>query len=106
MFTLDQVVPWGRSFDEYQRMFALHQDARRLKIIGCGDGRRISMRKLRDVVGMSYRAIRFTDTTLVRCKNGSLLLVPRFSTKPAKTSAFVWDVIRSVDHLGEVRMAA
>ena len=23
MFTLDQVVPWGRSFDEYQRMFAL-----------------------------------------------------------------------------------
>ncbi len=23
MFTLDQVVPWGRSFEEYQRMFAL-----------------------------------------------------------------------------------
>jgi hypothetical protein len=23
MFTLDRVVPWGRSFDEYQRMFAL-----------------------------------------------------------------------------------
>lgn len=23
MFTLDQVVPWGRSFDEYRRMFAL-----------------------------------------------------------------------------------
>ena len=25
MFTLDKVVPWGRSFDEYQRMFALTQ---------------------------------------------------------------------------------
>jgi len=23
MFTLDQVVPWGRSFDEYVRMLAL-----------------------------------------------------------------------------------
>ena len=23
MFALDEVVPWGRSFDEYRRMFAL-----------------------------------------------------------------------------------
>lgn len=23
MFKLDQVVPWGRSFEEYRRMFAL-----------------------------------------------------------------------------------
>jgi hypothetical protein len=23
MFTLDQVVPWGRSFEEYRHMFAL-----------------------------------------------------------------------------------
>lgn len=23
MFTLESVVPWGRSFDEYRRMFAL-----------------------------------------------------------------------------------
>jgi len=26
MFTLEQVVPWGRSFDEYCRMFALSGD--------------------------------------------------------------------------------
>jgi len=27
VFTLEQVVPWGRSFDEYQGMFALsHED--------------------------------------------------------------------------------
>jgi len=25
MFTLDQVVLWGRSFDEYRRMFALRR---------------------------------------------------------------------------------
>jgi hypothetical protein len=26
-FTLEHVVPWGRSFDEYRRMFALGFDA-------------------------------------------------------------------------------
>jgi hypothetical protein len=38
MFTLDQVVPWGRSFDEYRRMFALTDDDLELRILGCGDG--------------------------------------------------------------------
>jgi hypothetical protein len=38
MFTLDQVVPWGRSFDEYRRMFALTDDDLTLEIVGCGDG--------------------------------------------------------------------
>jgi hypothetical protein len=38
MFTLSQVVPWGRSFDEYCRMFALTDDDLRSRIVGCGDG--------------------------------------------------------------------
>jgi hypothetical protein len=38
MFTLDKVVPWGRSYEEYCRMFALAQADLRLRIIGCGDG--------------------------------------------------------------------
>ena len=38
MFTLDQVVPWGRSFDEYRRMFALTEEDLDQTIIGCGDG--------------------------------------------------------------------
>lgn len=36
--TLDQVVPWGRSLDEYQYMFDLAPEALRSKILGCGDG--------------------------------------------------------------------
>ena len=38
MFTLDRVVPWGRSFDEYRRMFGLPDKDLALRIIGCGDG--------------------------------------------------------------------
>ena len=37
MFTLEQVVPWGRSFDEYCRMFALGDDHLALRILGCGE---------------------------------------------------------------------
>jgi hypothetical protein len=38
MFTLDKVVPWGRSFDEYSRMFSLTVDDLAGRIVGCADG--------------------------------------------------------------------
>ena len=37
-FSLDQVSPWGRSFAEYQRMFALTQKDLKMRILGCPDG--------------------------------------------------------------------
>jgi SAM-dependent methyltransferase len=37
-FTLDQIVPWGRTFDEYRRMFALSDADLSRRILGCGDG--------------------------------------------------------------------
>lgn len=37
-FTLDQVVPWGRNFDEYQHMFSLSKTDLGTRILGCGDG--------------------------------------------------------------------
>lgn len=38
MFTLDQVVPWGRSFEEYLAMFALSDLDLKGRLLGCGDG--------------------------------------------------------------------
>jgi hypothetical protein len=37
-FALENVVPWGRSFDEYRRMFALTEDDLKRTILGCADG--------------------------------------------------------------------
>jgi len=37
-FELQDVVPWGRSFDEYSSMFSLSQNDLELSILGCGDG--------------------------------------------------------------------
>jgi hypothetical protein len=35
---LEGIRTWGRSFDEYRRMFDLTDDALRLRIVGCADG--------------------------------------------------------------------
>lgn len=35
---LETVVPWGRSFSEYQEMFSLTSENLGQKILGCGDG--------------------------------------------------------------------
>ncbi len=37
-FSLEQVVPWGRAFDEYCRMFALTNSDLDKRILGCADG--------------------------------------------------------------------
>lgn len=37
-FELDDIVPWGRSFEEYRRMFALSPDDLTGRLLGCGDG--------------------------------------------------------------------
>lgn len=37
-FTIDQVVPWGRSLEEYRRMFALTEDSLSQTMLGCADG--------------------------------------------------------------------
>ena len=37
-FTIDQVVPWGRSMDEYRQMFALTDGDLQGKIFDCAGG--------------------------------------------------------------------
>jgi hypothetical protein len=107
MFTLDQIVPWGRSFDEYRRMFALTDDDLGVKTIGCGDGPasfnaeatrrgwrvvscdpiyRYDVDQLRERITVTY------DEILDQTRRNA--------------GEFVWTTIRSVDELGRVRMAA
>ena len=35
---LSEVIPWGRSFEEYRLMFALSEADLAGVILGCGDG--------------------------------------------------------------------
>lgn len=107
MFTLDQVVPWGRSFDEYRRMFVLTDDDLALRIVDCGAG----------PASFNAHATR-GGTRVVSCDplyrwNADAIqqrVVATYDTILEQTRRnqddFVWDAIASVDDLGRVRMAA
>ena len=107
MFELDQVVPWGRSFDEYRRMFALSDDDLRLNIVGCGDGpasfNAEATRRGSRVISCDP-IYRYDEEQL----RGRIDSVRDHVLEQTRRNAdeFVWDTIRSVDELGQIRMAA
>lgn len=107
MFTLDQVVPWGRSYDEYCRMFALTDADLHLKILGCGDGpasfNAVATRRGAAVV--SCDPIYHWDADHIRQRVDSTYDHVLDQAR-RNTDEFVWDTIRSVDELGQVRKAA
>ena len=107
MFTLDRVVPWGRSFEEYQRMFALTDDDLAQKILGCADG----------PASFNAEATR-RGSTVISCDPVYRYDAEQLRARIAATHdeileqtrqnahEFVWTTIRSVDELGDVRMTA
>jgi len=107
MFTLDDVVPWGRSFDEYQRMFALTAGDLDLRIVGCADGpasfNAEATRRGANVV--SCDPIYRFDADQLRARIASTCDEILDQTR-RNTDEFVWTTIRSVHELGQVRMAA
>lgn len=106
MFTLDKVVPWGRSFEEYQKMFALPADASNLRILGCGDGPASfnceATRHGWSVVSCDP-IYRFDVNQLRERINATSLEILEQTRRNAKS--FIWDSIRSVEELGQMRMA-
>jgi hypothetical protein len=107
MFTLDQVVPWGRSFEEYRRMFALSEADLRLKILGCADGpasfNAESTRRGTAVVSVDplYRLDTITIRDRIAATCDQILEQTQRNHRQ-----FVWDTIGSVGELGRIRMQA
>lgn len=106
-FQLKDIVPWGRSFDEYVAMFALSNADLGKRMLGCGDGpanfnaelsrRGGSVVSIDPLYAHSQEALgaRIDET---------------FTTIMQETrknqNEFVWEHIRSIDELGRMRMVA
>ena len=107
MFTLDEVVPWGRSFDEYCRMFALSDGDFGSRILGCGDGPASFNAEAtrRGAAVISCDPIYRWDADRIRQRieatSGQILEQAR-----QNADEFVWSSIQSVEELGRVRLAA
>ena len=106
-FTLEQVVPWGRSFDEYQAMFDLTKAELALRILGCGDGPACFNAELTRRGGCVVSVDPLYDFTAAEI---SQRIDATFETVMEQTrrnqSEFVWEQIRSPDELAEIRRAA
>ncbi|MCP4168413.1 MAG: hypothetical protein GY759_21320 [Chloroflexi bacterium] len=106
-FSLDQVVPWGRSFDEYVAMFDMSESDLQGSVLGCADGpaafnctltrrggRVISVDPLYQysVEQIEQRISETYTTVLEQARRNH--------------RQFIWKQIPSVEVLGQMRLAA
>ena len=104
---LMETVPWGRSFDEYCRMFALDAAAVEKHVLGCGDGpasfnAELTVRGGR-IVSCDPLYVFEADAIRRRIEG---VRQPMIDAAEAGRDRFVWNCIRSPEHMAELRMAA
>jgi hypothetical protein len=104
---LSKVIPWGRSFDEYRRMFALSDKDLAGRILGCGDGP-ASFNAEATAKGHSVVSCdpiyAFSPWEIEQRVNDNYDTV--ISQVRANLEGFNWDYFNAPDHLGQHRLAA
>lgn len=107
-FELNQVVPWGRSYDEYVRMFDLRDEQLGQRILGCADGPAAFNAELTHRGGqiMSCDPLYGYSSAEIKARiNECFELVLRQTRNNA--DGFVWsETIPSVEALGDIRRQA
>ncbi|MBU0485353.1 MAG: SAM-dependent methyltransferase [Proteobacteria bacterium] len=106
-FTLAEVVPWGRSYDEYLAMFSLTPVDLQQKILGCSDGPASFNRVLSARGGaiISIDPIYYFTVEEIKKRIDETYEVVLAQTRKNKDE-FIWENIASVEELGRIRMAA
>lgn len=103
----ENVVPWGRSYDEYLRMFDLSETDIHKKILGCSDGP-ASFNSLMHKKG--HRVISVDPIYQFSREEIERRVTETYDTVAGQTKAnqdkFIWRTIQSVDELLEIRMTA
>jgi hypothetical protein len=104
---LNEVIPWGRSFEEYRRMFALTGDDLGGTILGCGDG---PASFNAEATALGQRVVSFDPIYAFSAAEIERRVEeshdPVISQVKQNPGGFVWGYSRDPDHLGECRLAA
>jgi hypothetical protein len=106
-FKYTEAVPWGRSFDEYRRMFHLTEDDFRRSILGCADG---PASFNREMFRNGHRVVscdplyQFTGREIEQRVEATYNDILEQSMR--NQDQFVWDLIESPEQLGRIRLAA
>lgn len=106
-FTLPDVVPWGRSLPEYIDMFALSETDLARRILGCGDGPASFNAELtrRGGTVVSVDPLYRFAAAEIRDRIERTYDIVLEETRRHQNE-FVWERFRSVEGLGQTRMAA
>lgn len=104
---LSNIIPWGRSFDEYQKMFELSDHDLGKRVLGCGDG---PASFNAEATERAYQII--SCDPIYQFKGEEIRhrierVYPEVMTKMQQgAGSYIWDAMGSVERLGEVRMNA
>src|ERR1700747_3232434 len=107
MFTLNQIVPWGRSFEGYPRMLSVRDGDLQLMILGCADGP-ASFNAESTRCGAAVTSIDplyRVDNSAIRARIAATY-DQMLEQAHRNSHQFVWDTIQSVEQLGSIRMQA
>jgi hypothetical protein len=99
------IVPWGRNFDEYTRMFDLTTSDLRLRILGCGDGPasfNVECNRcgghVTSIDPLYYFSLETIEKRITETYHDVLVQTRAHQDK------FIWDTIPSPEELGRIRM--
>jgi SAM-dependent methyltransferase len=100
------IKPWGRSFDEYVRMFSLTPADLKRKILGCGDGPASFNAELTERGGniKSVDPIYYFSADQIRQRIDETYDDVIGQTRK-NLDKFIWQDIGSVEELGRIRMS-
>ena len=106
-FAYEEVVPWGRSFNEYRRMFDLSNGDLQRSILGCADGpanfNAEMLRRGHRVTSCDPLYQLSTEQIKQRIDATYAEVIGQTRQNQEK---FVWDLITSPDELGRCRLEA
>jgi hypothetical protein len=106
-FKYSEAVPWGRSFEEYQRMFGLSEQDLKLRIIGCGDG---PASFNAEMFSLGHRVVSCDPLYQLSTAQIQERIDVTYENVMRQTyenrHKFVWERIKTPVELGQVRLAA
>ena len=104
---LDEVVPWGRTLEEYKSMFSLSETDLSMKILGCGDGP-ASFNADMTELGHSVMSIdpiyQFSAEQIEQRVRATYEQV--ISQVKQNSHKYIWNNFQDADELGKARLNA
>jgi hypothetical protein len=104
---LKEVIPWGRSFEEYRRMFSLTDGDLAGRVLGCGDG---PASFNAEATALGHRVVSCDPIYAFSAGEIERRVEECYDTVIAQVKrnpdGFMWTHFRDPDHLGQCRLAA